>query len=141
MKLTRLLCIIKIVLVGFILYSLLLRPWESAVQDDSNTREPRLLMSYRMQLGNTSDCNTLCLDRLSEEERRQHDTCYNKTVSVKIAKKFGPIRSGSCHFQHGYTRYPVGLGSFQGSGNTWLRGLLEKLTGICTGIFSIKLAV
>lgn len=27
----------------------------------------------------------------------------------------------------------VGLVSYPGSGNTWVRGLLQKVTGICTG--------
>ena len=31
-------------------------------------------------------------------------------------------------------RGPVGLVSFPGSGNTWVRGLLQKATGICTGM-------
>ena len=35
---------------------------------------------------------------------------------------------------NGTGRYPIALASFPGSGNTWLRGLLEKATGICTGI-------
>ena len=40
---------------------------------------------------------------------------------------------GSCHFMNGTNRAPVALASFQGSGNTWVRGLLEQATGICTG--------
>ena len=38
-----------------------------------------------------------------------------------------------CHFMNGTHRSPVALVSFPGSGNTWVRGLLEKATGICTG--------
>lgn len=34
---------------------------------------------------------------------------------------------------NGTFRAPVALASFPGSGNTWVRGLLEKATGICTG--------
>lgn len=30
-------------------------------------------------------------------------------------------------------RSPVALASAEGSGNTWIRGLLEKASGICTG--------
>ena len=41
--------------------------------------------------------------------------------------------NGSCHFMDGSNRAPVGLISFPGSGNTWVRGLLEQATGICTG--------
>lgn len=90
------------------------------------------------QFGTPKCKNVPCLQLLSEQERLQYDLCYNKSVSEKILRKFGPIQNGSCHFLHGVdSRYPVGLGSFQGSGNTWLRGLLEKMTGICTGIKSI----
>ena len=38
-----------------------------------------------------------------------------------------------CRFLPNQTRQPVALVSVEGSGNTWLRGLLEKATGICTG--------
>ena len=41
---------------------------------------------------------------------------------------------GPCHFMDGSNRAPVALASFPGSGNTWVRGLLEKATGVCTGI-------
>lgn len=87
-----------------------------------------------MRLDSDVECkDKVCLDLLSEVEKMQYDTCYNKSVSPVSAKKFGPISEGTCHFQDGVERFPVGLGSFQGSGNTWLRGLLEKVTGICTG--------
>ena len=39
----------------------------------------------------------------------------------------------ACHFVNGSRRAPVALASFPGSGNTWMRGLLEKATGVCTG--------
>ena len=43
------------------------------------------------------------------------------------------LEESSCHFIDGRGREPVALASFPGSGNTWVRGLLEKATGICTG--------
>lgn len=43
-----------------------------------------------------------------------------------------PLQS-TCRFIHGTGRSPVGLASYHGSGNTWLRGLLQRVTGICTG--------
>ena len=43
------------------------------------------------------------------------------------------LASGNCHFMNGTKRGRVGLISFPGSGNTWVRGLLETATGICTG--------
>jgi len=39
----------------------------------------------------------------------------------------------TCHFINGKRRSPVALASFPGSGNTWVRGLLQDTTGICTG--------
>jgi hypothetical protein len=38
-----------------------------------------------------------------------------------------------CQFRQSGGRAPVALVSVPGSGNTWVRGLLEKATGICTG--------
>ena len=38
-----------------------------------------------------------------------------------------------CKFRDGQQHLPVALVSVPGSGNTWVRGLLEKATGICTG--------
>lgn len=125
----RLLSVAEVFLVGSIVYFAY-----TLFGADSNFQKA---MPRTMQLNGTlepGECmDRVCLNVLSEEEREQYDTCYNKTVAFKVVQKFGSIRSGACHFQNGIARYPVGLGSFQGSGNTWLRGLLEKVTGICTG--------
>ena len=43
--------------------------------------------------------------------------------------------STTCRFIDGDRRAPVALASFPGSGNTWVRVLLEKATGVCTGEF------
>ena len=43
------------------------------------------------------------------------------------------ITSGQCCFMDGSKRAAVALVSAPGSGNTWVRGLLEKATGVCTG--------
>ena len=43
------------------------------------------------------------------------------------------MTEGSCCFMDGSRRAAVALVSYTGSGNTWVRGLLEKATGICTG--------
>lgn len=39
----------------------------------------------------------------------------------------------SCRLMNGARRGAVALVSLPGSGNTWVRGLLEQATGICTG--------
>ena len=74
----------------------------------------------------------ICSEFLSVKDRItihkcHHDKCQK--FPIKIAPK--------CHFMNGTHRSPVALVSFPGSGNTWVRGLLEKATGICTGIVSL----
>ena len=86
------------------------------------------------QLPDVEQCNDkYCLEYLSEVERRQFDECKQRTLNEK--DRFGSIQSNdTCHFQNGTNRHPVALASFPGSGNTWMRGLLQKITGICTGV-------
>lgn len=73
----------------------------------------------------------VCYQYLSLKERQQFENCVKKTQDSEW--KFGHVRNGSCHFMKSTELYPVALASFPGSGNTWVRGLLEKATGICTG--------
>lgn len=122
----RFLCLTEVLLISAItcfIYTLL------------RGHEVRREMPRSMQLNlSAGECkDTVCLSLLSAEESIQYDMCYNRTVSTKSVSKFGPINKGTCHFHDGITRFTVGLGSFQGSGNTWLRGLLQQVTGICTG--------
>lgn len=78
-----------------------------------------------------------CLDYLTKLEKDYFDKCKEKVVSMK--SKFGPMPNTShCKFQNGFERVPVALASFPGSGNTWVRGLLERATGICTGTWSVN---
>ena len=78
-------------------------------------------------------CNrtNLCLEYLSHSEMNVYTNC--STICEKKKHKFGSAVPGACRFMNGYGRLPVALASFPGSGNTWVRGLLEKITGICTG--------
>ena len=77
-------------------------------------------------------CNdSICSQYLSPAERDSFRWCVNKTLAMKA--KYGPILPGTCRFMNGSGRYPVALASSPGSGNTWVRGLLEKVTGICSG--------
>ena len=55
---------------------------------------------------------------------------------TKVASKFRPIDQGKCVFMNGTGRQPIALTSFPGSGNTWVRGLLQQVTGFCTGSLS-----
>lgn len=70
-----------------------------------------------------------CLDYLSISERSIVGKCKRDTL-----KRPGvTIEKGKCNFLPDGSRKAVALASPEGSGNTWLRGLLEKATGICTG--------
>ena len=80
---------------------------------------------------NDACTSSTCSESLSKTEKIFFDKCVSKTVAAE--KKFGKILNGTCHFINGTGRHPVALASFPGSGNTWVRGLLEKATGICTG--------
>ena len=69
-----------------------------------------------------------CLEYLSPAEKLTVDRCKKKSIYVGTK-----IEKGSCNFMSDRGRRAVALASPEGSGNTWLRGVLEKATGICTG--------
>ena len=75
----------------------------------------------------------LCSEFLSAIDRDHFQQCV-ETVKKTVLR---PPPLGSCHFMDGSNRAPVALASFEGSGNTWIRGLLEEVTGICTGKSSV----
>jgi hypothetical protein len=87
----------------------------------------------------------LCTSFLSERDLGNFTACRRRTqaaFSKRIAKTAKAqalstnqlaSRFSECRFMNGSGRSPVGLISFPGSGNTWVRGLLQKATGICTG--------
>ena len=68
-----------------------------------------------------------CLQYLSMPEKKEFNKCQNKINSTQKALKC------QCRFRDGVGKKRVALNSLPGSGNTWLRGLLEKITGFCTG--------
>ena len=113
------------------------------------------MLLYEQRLGQTQQSegmwhdslkckDSLCTEYLSVHDWREFNECFNK--SFKKFHRFGNRNkskeevgaSGSCHFMDGTNRYPVALVSFPGSGNTWVRGLLEQATGICTGKCSLS---
>ena len=63
---------------------------------------------------------------LSPPEMKDYERC------TRTAKRRGDIEPPSCKFIRG-RREIVALASFPGSGNTWVRGLLQKASGYCTG--------
>lgn len=86
---------------------------------------------YYYEITECSD--PVCFSYLTEAERAGWHWCANKTLENR---KFGALVNGSCRFMNGSGRSPSGpvaLTSQPGSGNTWIRCLLERATGICTG--------
>ena len=109
--------------------------------------------SYNNYLLSSPCSDLLCTSFLSERDLGNFTACKHRT-EVAYSKKIAKIKkiqsvsathlaarfshgllqaSGECQFMNGSGRSPVGLVSFPGSGNTWVRGLLQKATGICTG--------
>lgn len=78
-----------------------------------------------------------CAEFLTKTDLSRQKSCYmevtksNKGVPTKELEAM--ISENDCNFMNGNGRDPVALISAEGSGNTWVRGLLEKVTGKCTG--------
>jgi hypothetical protein len=71
-----------------------------------------------------------CVDLLTLSEQILLKNCEKKAVQYTGHQ----LPHSTCRFMRGgISQCPVALNSQEGSGNSWLRGLLEKATGICTG--------
>ena len=82
------------------------------------------------QLDSSDGCSVLpCLNVLSSSEKNTYNECHKKALVL-----LKDVEECKCRFVNGTGRKRVALVSLPGSGNTWVRGLLEKTTGICTGI-------
>ena len=86
-----------------------------------------------------SNCSdSLCSEYLMPQDWRNFKTCASR-ARARYAQLLNSSDSnvtlplGKCHFMDGRNRAAIALVSFPGSGNTWVRGLLEQATGICTG--------
>ena len=73
-----------------------------------------------------------CMEYLTEAENQAMKMC-NREVKYRLHH---PPNDSSCSFMdRSQGRLPVALASTPGSGNTWVRDLLERASGICTGYF------
>ena len=78
------------------------------------------------ELWRFNDCGDgVCVQYLAPLERRDYNSCTVRSAPLQ--------QQSPCRFMNGSERKPVALASFPGSGNTWVRGLLQLTTGICTG--------
>ena len=84
-----------------------------------------------------SRVHTNCRDRICSEfvtvkDKVHFKYCVRKTWGVSLSAYTEPVNS-ECVFIDGTDHYPVGLASYPGSGNTWVRGLIQQVTGLCIG--------
>ena len=74
----------------------------------------------------------LCTEFLTPLDMFFFNSCTDRQQHAKV-EVYRRMPLGKCHFMNGTNREAVALVSFPGSGNTWVRGLLEQATGVCTG--------
>lgn len=88
---------------------------------------------HQAQLQRHGCLDSVCLHFLSSVERARYRECVNKTERLVGVQENG--LDAKCHFVNGSGRGRVALASFPGSGNTWIRSMLEAATGVCTGFY------
>lgn len=82
-----------------------------------------------------------CVQYISASLCRSTFTCVGVYISSSksgLTTASDPGINGRCRFMDGTHRAPVALASFPGSGNTWMRQLLQEATGICTSMCKLK---
>ena len=79
--------------------------------------------------GRCSSRDPSCLEFATEGDLLRMKQCENKLQQYGVE----PWRRGSCKLRNGTGKLAVALASFPGSGNTWVRSLLERVSGVCTG--------
>ncbi len=107
--------------------------------NDTFRWENRRASKHRKQNGKIRYCTPeTCLSGLTNrDDHWMHASCFdeafqylqkslNSTSSVKMSKC-------SCNLLEKENYKRIALVSLPGSGNTWVRGLLERATNICTG--------
>ena len=75
--------------------------------------------------------DNICSEFVTKTDKPHFDYCIKKTW--KLRSKYREPRDSVCRFVNGTGRNPIALASFPGSGNTWVRGLIQGITGLCTG--------
>ena len=91
-------------------------------------RTSKLLEPPATRLNQKTECKSrICHEYLSKTDMGYFAFCWRKTNLTSE-----PNRS-ACKFLNATGRPPIALASFSGSGNKWVRGLLQLATGVCTG--------
>ena len=88
---------------------------------------------------NVEKCrDLLCKKYLTKKEWPLYNQCVEETNKhPKLTRAEGPLQEENptpCAFYNGTAKKGASLlVSYPGSGNTWLRGLLQQATGVCAG--------
>ena len=75
----------------------------------------------------TNCTDSMCKQLAEGREKHNYNSC------LKLAEEHYSVHPCECRLMDGKKRGRYALVSLPGSGNTWVRGLLEKATGVCTG--------
>ena len=75
--------------------------------------------------------DSICSEFVTKADKPHFDYCIKKTWKVRA--RYREPKDSVCRFMNGVGRDPIALASFPGSGNTWVRGLIQGVTGLCTG--------
>ena len=98
------------------------------------TLSPHLPSEQQLNISQHTNCKTAhCEEFLSKADKVRQKNCLAETIKHKNLNPKEFLPENSCNFMDGRKRAPVALASAEGSGNTWIRGLLEKGSGFCTG--------
>lgn len=95
----------------------------------------RLKASTPSPSPNGKKCKSIhCVEFLSDDDLKRWQSCsyLAKGVNQSSSGQFAAEKK-ECRFINQADRKPVALASLPGSGNTWVRQLLEMATGLCTG--------
>lgn len=103
---------------------------------DFSRRQRRLTLSkqvlnttrLKLQVSHHHCKDNVCSEYLSTSDRSRFCSCLDS-----VSRHNSIPHISRCKFISSTNRESVALISFPGSGNTWVRGLLESITGICTG--------
>ena len=101
------------------------------------SRKEQVKMLVRMRLRQRLQMQQLpitvnCTDDACKQLKEIRERYYYEACS-KEARKDYEVKPCQCSLLDGKKRGRYALLSLPGSGNTWVRGLLEKATGVCTG--------
>ena len=83
-----------------------------------------------------SNSYSQCLDKVCSSRLEWNSfLCYKQCEETTFQRTHVPPQDipSTCTFRKSNGRDPVALVSVPGSGNTWVRKLMERATGICTG--------